>query len=120
MQRINGVIFYFHLLVQIHPVFSLFSISYIGKKNQLEDNVAESPSVFERARLLRFITLEQPRHLALLCVVFFLIVNEPLNLSALSPTCTSTSANRLTVNLLDKRIEILMQQETRTHAGHTL
>lgn len=104
MQRINGVIFYFHLLVQIHLVFTPFSISYTGEKNQLENDVAESPSVSERAWPLRFITVEQPRHLALLCAVFFLVVNEPLNLSALSPTCASTTANRLTVNLLGERI----------------
>lgn len=41
------------------------------------DDVAESPSVSKRAGLLRFITLEQLRHLPLLCAVLSLVVNEP-------------------------------------------
>lgn len=85
-------------------LLSIFHFLHRKKKINWRTNAAESPSVSERAWLLRFITLEQPRHLALLCTVFFLIVNEPLNLSALSPTCTSMTANRPTVNLLGERI----------------
>lgn len=124
MQRINGVIFYFHLLVQIHLVFSPFSISSTGKKKSIGGNIAESPSVSERAWLLRFITLEQPRHLALLFGVFFfffLVVNEPLNLSALSPTRTSMTANRFTVNLLGQEdLNPDAAGNENSHRSHTL
>lgn len=126
MQRINGVIFYFHLLVQIHLVFSPFSIPSAGKKKtNWRQHCRISLSLGKgMAAQIHHVGAAQAFGIIirrLFFLSFFLVVNEPLNLSALSPTRTSMTANRFTVNLLGQEdLNPDAAGNENSHRSHTL